>query len=303
MNNQSSSWNYRTGKFIDSSTTIQERLQATKLDWELLSSPMHYGEFGEYESDKRAVYRSDNKALIDIYSSRTPRSNGEIVSFMDKLLNLADLSMNELGSYGDGAFIYCSASLSSEYDVNVRKVGDITKPRIVICDSHLVNEGMKIYVHFDRLVCTNGMSRKVSQKVGVINHVGGINAKVARDVLTEALKIVNVKKEVSEFLADTQMTLKDAQVQLITAFGDPEKPISEQPSMVKTCLELFNGKGQGSEMLSAYGTAFGLLQSVTEFYSHLSPAKTEQSRFASVLSGDYAKNSSNFEKQLVRAYR
>jgi phage/plasmid-like protein (TIGR03299 family) len=294
-------WNYGTGVNVEGLST-SEMLTAANLDWNVKTSPLFFGEFGQHEVPGiKGLYREDTNDFIDTFSNREVRNNKQIVKFFENLLNLADLKIETLGHI-NSRVIYASARMS-QYDTNLKNVGDVTHQRIILTDSHQNNQGFRVYTHGTRLVCTNGMAQKVSQQVGIVSHTGTLNKDKARLLLNAAVNTVKRQANVTEFLAEKAMTIQEAQLQLITAFGNPEKSIDEQPAMVKTCLELFDGKGQGSELLSAYGTAYGLLQSVTEWQSHHSTAKSQINRFESILSGTYATKAMAFEKQLVRAYR
>jgi phage/plasmid-like protein (TIGR03299 family) len=49
-------------------------------------------------------------------------------------------------------------------------------------------------------------------------------------------------------------------------------------SAIKAVHELFTGRGKGADMASAAGTAWGLLNSVTEFVDHHRRARSDQNR-------------------------
>ena len=296
-------WNFNTGFPIDSTATINEMLDIAGLNWTVETSPVTYGAFNELQStDKKAAYRSDTGTLLDIYQNRLPNQNRSMLTMFSEFLKKADLEIDTVGSTQNGSNIYASAMLPETFDINPKAVGDITKSRLVISDSHLNGVGLVVSVHYDRLVCTNGMITKVSQEVGVIHHNGVIQAATVDRVLNHALNSVKVKRDVYEALSDKPISIEQAITLLISSFGDSEKTVSEQSEMIQTCLRLFQSDAIGGDLLTSYQTAYGLLNSVTEFYNHHATVKSNEKRFSSLLNGSMGKVQNKFQSQLVRAF-
>jgi hypothetical protein len=83
---------------------------------------------------------------------------------------------------------------------------------------------------------------------------------------------------------------KEAQNFFLRVFTDQGKPgvgTSNERSMSKS-LELFEGRGRGSDLASANGTAFGLLNAVTEFVDHERKARSVDNRLDSAWFGQGA---------------
>lgn len=298
------SWNYGTGIEIGADATIDEMLDIAGLNWNVEVSPVSFGHFNEYrDNTKKAAYRSDTGELIDIYGElRQPNQNRAMLTMFDQFLKKADLNIDFVGSTQKGANIYASAKLPETFDINPKEVGDITKARLVISDSHLNGVGLTVSVWYNRLVCTNGMSTKVSQDIGIIHHSGIIQSATVDRVLSHALQSVKIKRDVYDVLSDRPISTEQAVTMLIASFGDTEKAVSEQPEIVQTCLRLFQADAIGGEYLTAYQTAYGLLQSVTEFYNHHSKVKTNENRFSSMFSS-VGSIQNKFERQLVSTFR
>jgi hypothetical protein len=160
-----------------------------------------------------------------------------------------------------------------------------------------------------------GWSREESQPYHNLKHTSqesmdiyrGVGAPVVQgmslDQQLEAAK-TNFRElgKTSQRLAETQMTIEEATMHLINAFGDPLKKVEEQPKVVQTCLNLFRGQAKGSELLSAYNTAWGLLNSVTEYYNHHARVVDSQSHLNSLWMGGKAQKQQQFMNQLVSVY-
>lgn len=74
---------------------------------------------------------------------------------------------------------------------------------------------------------------------------------------------------------------------LVDVLGDPAVPLNEQPNMkgIQSVLALFNGEGKGSDLSSASGTAWGLLNSITEYVDHHRRARSIDHRLDSAWFG------------------
>ena len=284
---------------------VDEILDATGLNWNVKTSGILYGDFGQFGDNEggriKALYREDTGELIDCYRAREPRQNKEIISFFVKLLSLADLKIERVGSFGN-EFLWATAKLE-DWSLQKIAVGDTTESSLLITDSHLSNNGMKMALYHTRLVCLNGATTKVKVKNLTINHTKeGVNHRVARECLNKVVSGLTRYKTLMEGLTETPMSADTAMLQLIQAFGDPTKSIEKQPDTVKSIFSLFDGKAQGAEMMTAYKTAYGLLQAVTEYYSHSRHTTVENSlrRFQSLTQGTYNEKIQKVQQQLVR---
>ena len=118
-----------------------------------------------------------------------------------------------------------------------------------------------------------------------LNHVNKTNiSQQLSGSLNQLHKNFSVYQNTLTELTKVSLSKTEAQIMLIKEFGDSDKPINEQPQIVGTALQLFEGKGKGSEYLSAYNTAYGLLQSCTEYLNHHS--RKTSTHLSSVLYGN-----------------
>jgi Domain of unknown function (DUF932) len=121
--------------------------------------------------------------------------------------------------------------------------------------------------------------------------------------LQSALATVRDYERVANGLADVVLSKQEAELHLIKAFGDPSKVLEEQPKIVQTCLKLFLGEGQGSDLLSAYNTAYGLLESVKEYINWHSPVRGSlETAFSSLCYGSRKQKQDAFMQQLVSVH-
>ena len=111
-------------------------------------------------------------------------------------------------------------------------------------------------------------------------------------------------KEDAEFLASTPVEDKIAHALVIKILGDKDKSLDEQPKAAQQVLNLYHGQGKGAEMLSAYQTAWGLTQAVTEYYSHHSSQRGgDAGHINSLWLGSKRAKSEQALRQIVSAFR
>jgi hypothetical protein len=211
------------------------------------------------------------------------------------------LKIDRIGCLKSGKELFAFTKLPIEIDV--KQVGDITETHLMITESHECGRGLQIDLYFNRLVCTNGMTRPVRHRQQVINHVSAYNSDRITGILTRAIATVKEYENVSNRLADVTLTRQEAELHLIKAFGDPDKTPNEQPKIVQTCLKLFLGEGKGSDLLSAYNTAYGLLESVKEYINWHSPVRGSlETAFSSLCYGNRKQKQDAFLQQLVSVH-
>ena len=293
------------GHDVSDCATVSEQLDAAGLNWHVELSPIAYGSnFGNSTDAFKAAYRSDNNHLIDVYGPRRkPFNNQEVVERFNQFCQTSELKLSRLGCLNGGADVVAVAPLKWEMDV--KQVGDITKAYVVLRESHRCGHSLTLVPYAERLICMNGMtvfSREAQLK---ISHFS-TNSVSKIDGLLDQIKVsLGHYKEESEKLANTELTDAEAQLNLISAFGIAGQPLENQPKAVKLAYQLYKGQGLGSDSLSAYNTAYGLLESVKDaqgWHGFRSSHSSVESRFGSIAFGGRNQKIQNFRQQLVSVY-
>jgi len=279
---------------INENLTPQEICEVAGLDYPIKKQPLSYFNGVSYQEieDKFAVV-ANNKVLGICSEYWQPLQNIEIIETAYSAFKESGLKISRIGGFGDSKRIACVANWERKFDV--KKVGDLVSAKVLLIGSHEVGVGHSINIYYERLVCTNGMT----QQVRVGRKVYGHNENSIK-ALTHALNSIDVMamqfKDDVEQLAEIPISYEQAQMLLIKEFGNSKLTVDEQPKVVKQCLELFTGKALGSDLLTAYNTAWGLLNSLTEYYSHY--ART-QDRLNSIFTGVYGRNISKLQNSLI----
>lgn len=290
------------GSTISDNMTVEEMVEVAGLNWQVYTSPIKYGDRFEHESSyRKAIYREDTGKLLDtVGSSWQPFQNLRIVETFNTFCRDNALAIDHLGSLDQGRCVFATAFLNEQF--SIFGCDDITS-KILLTNYHKQGYGLKIDLMAIRLVCKNGMTLPVRVGSKVISHVGFYDNQKVSQTLAGAKNNFKQYQQQSEVLAQTPIDDAQAVMLLINSFGVPGLPLEEQPKVVQTCFNLFKGEGQGSELLSAYQTAWGLLNSVTEYTCHKSQIRGGmETHLSSLWMGSKGNKQNSFMNQLVSVY-
>jgi len=282
---------------IPPNASVSEILDKANLNWRVKLSPryfFHAGKFIEVPK-KYSLIRCDTTQELTTAPEHWENSqNHEIVETFHHFAKDTGITLTHAGEMNKGKNICLIGDLEKEYDV--RKKGDITHCYLQLIGSHF---GHQVRILAERLVCSNGMTRKVIAHKQVLRHSSDV-LRSLEQALSLAIEEWDGLCNDHERLADTAIDEKQAAMLLIENFGYPDQKPEDQPPVVKTALQLFQGAMMGGDLLSAFKTAYGLLQSVTEYYSHHHRYQQKTDAFCSQTIGYVANQITRFERQLVR---
>lgn len=291
------------GAEIDKDLTVDEQCLLSGLNWTVATSPIKYGTNFGHESDyKKALYREDTGKLLDTVGKNwKPYQNFQIVESFNSFCFENGLEIDHLGSLDDGRCIFATARLNSSFALSG---DDIINGKILLSNYHKSGCGLTVSLMTVRKICTNGLTLPVRVGKKVISHVSSFDPQRVAAVL-EAAKTNFVEfKDTAEFLAQKPITDAEAMLLLIKAFGNPTATFEDQPTVVQTCFNLFKGEGVGSNLLSSYQTAWGLLNAVTQHQNHHSIQRGGvATHLNSLWLGSKAQKQAGFMQQLVSVYQ
>jgi hypothetical protein len=91
-------------------------------------------------------------------------------------------------------------------------------------------------------------------------------------------------------LAERPIHKFEAMNLIVNVLGDPELPLADQPNQkaLQNVYSLYSGSGMGADLSSANGTAWGLLNAVTQFVDHERRARSQDYRLDSAWFGQGA---------------
>ena len=281
------------------------------MDWEIKETEVLYsvsegdGLHVKVNPEARVLFRSDTLAPLSVVSNRykivQPK---EVLEFYRDLVNAGGFELETAGVLKGGRKLWALAKTGQE---TVLSGGDKVKAYLLLatsCDGTLATTAQFTSV---RVVCNNTLQLAVgsaSADAVKVPHSTQFDPQQVKQNL--GLGLSSWERFVGEMkqLVARPINKFEAMNYLVDVLGDPLVPLDKQPNQkaIQSVHSLFSGVGMGADMSSANGTAWGLLNSVTEYVDHSRRARTPDSRLDSAWFGQGAGiKAKAFEKAMLLA--
>ena len=245
------------------------------LDYDVLRSPVEYTFNGEKRMGEGSIlHRSDNGRMLahvtDRYKIVQPR---DVIEFYRDLCDVHGFAMETAGALSDGKRVWALARTGEGFTIGRN---DRVENYLMLATSYDKSMATRAMFTTVRVVCHNTLTMAVAnKKAGIsISHaamfdagkvkldlgiMGDASATMADAFTAMAGRKVN-NKDAVRWLAKVLFDLEgDKELENITTRKD---------NIIKGVFGLYNGAGKGSAFDTASGTAFGLLNAVTEYVDH-----------------------------------
>lgn len=218
---------------------------------------------------KHILYRDDNKQPLSVVGSTYKVVQpAQVLEFFRDLTEKQGFVLDTAGVLREGQTYWALARTGHE----LRVAGnDLIKGYVLLatsCDGTMATTAKFTSV---RVVCNNTLQMADADGKGIKIYHSTVfdeaKVKVQLGLLDDTWSSFSDK---SAELAKRKVTDKEAVEYLVNLLGDPTKPVEEQPRPreLAAILRLFKGEGLGSQLRSAEGTAWGLVNAITEYVDH-----------------------------------
>ena len=241
-------------------------------------------------SDATVLYRSDTKEPLSVVSKRykvvQPK---DVLGFYKDLVSVGGFELETAGILKGGKKLWALARTGQE---TILSGGDKVKAYLLLatsCDGSLATTAQFTSV---RVVCNNTLQMAVGDSKGAVRvpHSTAFDPAAVKQELGLGMSawdtfMVNIKA-----MADRPVNKFEAMSYLVNVLGDPALPLNEQPNQkaIQTVYGLYSGGGKGSDLASASGTAWGLVNGITEFVDTHRRARNQDYRLDSAWFGQGA---------------
>lgn len=285
------------GERLPSGQPIEVWQQAAGMDWSIEETPVRYlaeqkGNLGTIMAfeDQKVLYRSDTKAPLSVVSQRyqvvQPRA---VLNFYRGLTEFNNFELETAGVLKGGRKFWALARTGQSTSL---KGGDEVNGYLLLatsCDGSMATTATPTTV---RVVCNNTLSiaiDRTAQAIRVPHNTHFDEAAVKRQL---GLAVSQWDEFMIRLRALSERKVKpkesmDYFLNVLCEVGDPslsrQKPNNERA--LSRAMTLYEGKGRGAELDSAKGTAWGLVNAVTEFVDHERRARSTDNRLDSAWFG------------------
>lgn len=271
------------GQELRNDASIEEWQASAGMDWKIKRSKVRFATAMDTTPDTLCVdeanhvlFRGDTKAPLAIVSAQfkvvQPR---ETLEFFRDLVESAGYKLCTAGVLKGGRKFWAQAECGMQDNV---LGNDIMRGRLLIatsCDGTMATIVKNVV---ERVVCANTLAIATSEagKQVKVSHRSVFNAGAVKGKLGITPEDFETFISKARMLALSNVTRMDADEYLLPLLATPTTDIRTQAgkdsirgsASYKKIMQLFGGRAIGSSLEGCDGTAWGLVNSVTEFVDH-----------------------------------
>lgn len=241
-------------------------------------------------SDSKVLYRSDTLAPLSVVSNRyNVVQPHDVLQFYNDLVSAGGFELETAGVLKGGKKLWALARTGQEA---MLKGKDNVKAYLLLatsCDGSMCTTAQFTSV---RVVCNNTLQMAVGERTGAVKvpHSTKFDPKAIKESLGIGLSswdlfIGNMKQLSQRSVSEIEVA------QFFGEVLDERASEAEEPQVsraMQQVIALYSGAGMGSLLTSSRGTAWGLLNAVTEFVDHQRRARNQDYRLDSAWFGQGA---------------
>lgn len=234
--------------------------------------------------DQRVLYRSDTKAPLSVVSSRYQIVQpSEVLEFYRDLTEVGGFALETAGVLKDGKKLWALAKTGQSGLLKGRDKVEGYLLLATACDGTLATTVQFTSV---RVVCNNTLQIALGNGSGAVKvpHRSQFDGQAVKRQLGIAVSSWDAFMVRTKALAERKVS--DAAAEAFfrrvltypaTNNGDREGTVINERA-IKAVGALYAGQGKGADLPSAAGTAWGLVNSITEYVDHHRRARSDDHR-------------------------
>lgn len=295
------------GQKLDQTASMADWRIAAGMDWEITDSPVMFrnreGEVHEF-GGKRVLMRSDDYSPLGVVSDRYKVVQpAEVLDYFTDLVQSQGFTMHTAGTLFGGKKFWGLAKMAEERFVKNNQDG--IGGYVLLCTS--CDGSLATTAKFTSIavVCNNTLSYSLRDKKGEVRttHGAQFDATTVKAQLGLARDEYDSMMQMAEQLAEVNITLDQADEFVQFLFANTRlktgKAAVEESKAYKAIMGLYTGEGLGSDLATREGTAWGMLNAVTEYIDHRVGSRTPDKRFNDAMFGWGASVKGAAAKQLL----
>lgn len=266
-------WHGLGHELSEGASLDQWRVEAG-MNWDAKKRELYYRDDSQTvrKSESLVVYRSDNGNELGIVSDRyqivQPR---DVMAFFADLCSIQGFTMETAGCLDGGRKVWALARTGEDF----RLMGtDPVSAYVLLATSFDGTLSTRAQFTSVRVVCNNTLQIARAEKGGiVIPHSTTFDAHKVKVNLGLMHDQFAAFEDKAIILAQRRVNKAEAVKFLVSLMAPefvdkPEEMSTRQANIINDVYARFAGKGMGASLTSSNGTAWGLLNAVTEYVDH-----------------------------------
>lgn len=283
------------GQYLSPQQPIEHWLTEAGMDWTIEQSDvlfnvdnnaLHIRPF----TDSKVLYRSDSLAPLSVVSNRYKVVQPhEVLNFYKDLVSVGGFELETAGVLKGGKKLWALAKTGQEAKI---KGNDRIKAYLLLatsCDGTLCTTAQFTSV---RVVCNNTLQMATKHSSGAVKvpHSTQFDPQQVKESLGIGFSAWDDFMRNLKHLSQRPVSLSEAEDYFRLVLNEPAMPVDPNTASkaFQRVSSLFDGSGMGAELASASGTAWGLVNAVTEYVDHHRRAKNQDYRLDSAWFGQGA---------------
>lgn len=268
------------------------------MDWQIKDAPVRFmtesaGNLGAIMSfpENKVLFRSDTHAPLSVVSQRYQVVQpSEILEFYRDLTEISGFELETAGVLKGGRKLWALAKTDQSATL---KGNDRVNGYLLLataCDGTLATTAQFTSI---RVVCNNTLALALANGSGSVKvphstsfDPQAVKARLGISVATWDSFMYSMKQLSERKVKSTEAFNYFMQV-FTTDHAKSTPGLTNERAMTKA-MSLYEGRGKGAELASSKGTAFGLLNAITEFVDHERRAMSVDHRLDSAWFGQGA---------------
>lgn len=265
--------------------------KAAGMDWRIEEADVRFvaaanGDLGSIHAfpDQKVLYRSDTKAPLSVVSARYQVVQpADILDFYKDLTEVGGFELETAGVLKEGRKLWALARTGQSGTLKGRDEINGYLLLATACDGTLATTAQFTSV---RVVCNNTLAIALDNNVGAVKvpHRSQFDAQAVKRQLGIAVSSWDAFMVRTKALAERKISDATAEaffrrvLTYSTTNATDRDAIAVNERAVKAVGQLYAGRGQGATLASAAGTAWGLVNAITEHVDHHRRARSDDHR-------------------------
>jgi phage/plasmid-like protein (TIGR03299 family) len=273
------------GQRCDNAATWEQAVELAGLNWNV-AKQRNYARTPAgkvVETESYTVFRdSDNAQLGTVGPEYTVKQNAECFRFVDTLLEAnGGAHYDSAGALGNGARIWCAVRVPK---ADISLGDDKHESYLVFTTAHDGSMAHTAKLTTVRVVCQNTLNSALSSEGAMfrVKHTAAADQRLyrAKQLMTGIVQVAATLKSKLEQLAQRKMTRESMVTVLNRLFPAPKEDnanTTRRENVLTDVLNLYASNDNGAFPEIA-GSAYNLLNAVTEYTDHYRTARITDSR-------------------------